>query len=447
MKKTSIILALSMSMCLLTACGSITISSELPSSESSSSKSSLGESSSSKSSSGESSSDESSSDESFSNKSSSGESSSSESKPSESSQNSAGSTRTDTIYTVFSGNRVNEHTIEYTGEKKNAKELADELTKLTGLDFTITASETSDGLIIDWDADSSLFTGPKGEQKKDFFFFDYDTMCWFMMNTICKTMTENFDVENIYYTMDGGKELSLKLSPRMTFPSDIPYMGSDFYLAHTDLKGDDDEIYYENTQADYQGFWQYPDGTILEVAGETWNLYYADGTLMSSEGLVGYEDDCIVLRNEYGSSGGGIVYFDDNGQLKEGDSVLTYIGDENIYENALAAEIYLGQWCCDRATLNISDNGDGTYQGKITWADSAYANAEWVYILTFDSDSQSMVCNNNAVKTYYEYKDGFSEPETTVMYTGGSGSFYLANGVITWYDAEENRGEGMEFVK
>ena len=310
MKKISIILALSMSVCLLAACGSIENSSETTSS-----KSTLSTSSSGKSSSGESSS---------------GESSSGESKSSKSSQSSAESTRTDTLYAVFSGNDVREYPIEYTGEKKTAKELADELTKLTGLDFTITASETSDGLIIDWDADSSLFTGPKGEQKKDFFFYDYDTMCWFMMNTICKTMTENFDVENIYYTMDGGKELSLqKLSPSMTFPSDIPYMGSDFYLAHTDLKGDDDEIYYENTQvhtqADYQGYWQYPYGTVLEIRDDKWFLYEEDGVTVSSSGPVEYDEEAAYLMNADGSSGGGKVYFDENNNLVDSGSILTHI--------------------------------------------------------------------------------------------------------------------------
>lgn len=305
MKKISIILALSMSVCLLAACGSIENSSETTSSKSTLSTFSSGTSSSGKSSSGE-------------------------SKSSKSSQSSAESTRTDTLYAVFSGNDVREYPIEYTGEKKTAEELADELTKLTGLDFTITASETSDGLIIDWDADSSLFTGPKGEQKKDFFFYDYDTMCWFMMNTICKTMTENFDVENIYYTMDGGKELSLqKLSPSMTFPSDIPYMGSDFYLAHTDLKGDDDEIYYENTQvhaqADYQGYWQYDNGIVLEIRDDTWYLYEEDGVTVSASGPVGYDEDAAYLMNADGSSGGGKVYFDENNNLVDSGSILTHI--------------------------------------------------------------------------------------------------------------------------
>ena len=124
-----------------------------------------------------------------------------------------------------------------------------------------------------------------------------------------------------------------------------------------------------------------------------------------------------------------------------------YYKYSNTPENEQAADNYLGTWGCGRATLNISVNEGGAYQAKISWADSAFAHTEWVYILYFDTMSKEMVCTNNAVRTYYEYKDGNSEPETTVMYTDGSGSFFLSDGVITWYDAEENCGEGMEFVK
>lgn len=310
MKKTSIILALSMSVCLLAACGSIENSSETTSSEASST-----ESSSSKSSSGESSS---------------GESSSGESTSSKSSQSSAESTRTDTLYAVFHGNNVKKYPIEYTGEKKTAEELADELTELTGLDFTITASETNDGLIVDWSADSSLFTGPEGEQKEEFFFFDYDSSCCFMMDTLCTTLTENLDAENIYYTMNGGQELVLQqMSPSMTIPSDTPYMGSDFYYAHDDVKGDDEESSYENTQvhtqADYQGYWKYPYGTVLEIRDDTWFLYEEDGVTVSSSGPVEYDEEAAYLMNADGSSGGGKVYFDENNNLVDSGHILTHI--------------------------------------------------------------------------------------------------------------------------
>ena len=60
-----------------------------------------------------------------------------------------------------------------------------------------------------------------------------------MMDSLWRTITENLGVENVYYTMDGGKELSFEeLQPVSVFPEDIPYMGSAFYFAHGDGRGD-----------------------------------------------------------------------------------------------------------------------------------------------------------------------------------------------------------------
>ena len=70
-------------------------------------------------------------------------------------------TQTDILYAVFGADSVKEYPIEYTGDKKGAEELAQELSKLTGLDFNITASKTDDGLRVDWAADSSLIAGDR----------------------------------------------------------------------------------------------------------------------------------------------------------------------------------------------------------------------------------------------------------------------------------------------
>ena len=163
------------------------------------------------------------------------------SKQAVSSQGAVGTTQTDILYAVFGAEDVKEYPIEYTGAEKTAEELAQELTKLTGLDFSITASKADDGWIVDWTADSTLIAGlDDREQKEEFHFFDQDSLRWFMMDSLWRTLTENLNVENIYYTMDGGKELVFKeLYPVKEFPSDIAYMGSEFYSAHADVKGDE----------------------------------------------------------------------------------------------------------------------------------------------------------------------------------------------------------------
>lgn len=237
-----------------------------------------------------------------------------------------GSTRTDILYAVFDAQTVKEYPIEYSGEKKNAVLLANELTELTGLDFTIGSKEVDDGLIIDWAAGSSLISGlSEHEQKEEFFFYDYDSMCWFMMDSLWRTLTENLDVENIYYTMDGGKTLTLeRMSPSIIIPNDIPYMGSAFYLAHADGRGDDEIT--PGTVESYQGFWEYPEGRILEINGDVWNLYADDGTTLLDHGPTEYDDEAVYLMNEDGSSGGGRAYFDEDGSLIESGRILTFLG-------------------------------------------------------------------------------------------------------------------------
>lgn len=237
----------------------------------------------------------------------------------------AESTQTDILYAVFSAEDVKEYPIESIGAKKTAEKLAQELTELTGLDFIITASKTDDSWIVDWAADSTLIAGlDDREQKEEFHFFDQDSLRWFMMDSLWRTLTENLNVENIYYTMDGGKELVFEeLYPVNEFSSDIPYMGSEFYFAHADVRGDDGQ----DAQSAYQGFWEYPDGTILEISDEgRWNLYEADEHTPFAGGPVEYDEEAAYLMNADGSSGGGKVYFDEDGSLIDSGNVLTYRG-------------------------------------------------------------------------------------------------------------------------
>lgn len=282
MKKRSIFLTLAMLICLLAACGSAS-----PSGDSASSK------------------------------------------PAEPSQSETESTQTDILYAVFSAEDVKEYPIEYTGAKKTAEELAQELTRLTGLDFIITSSKADDGWIVDWSADSTLIAGlDDREQKEEFHFFDQDSLRWFMMDSLWRTLTENLNAENIYYTMDGGRELVFEeLYPVNEFPSDIPYMGSEFYFAHADVRGDDEQVCLPDAQSAYQGFWEYPDGTILEISDEGWwNTYMADEFTPFAWGPVEYDEEAVYLMNDDGSSGGGRAYFDENGNLIESGNVLTYLG-------------------------------------------------------------------------------------------------------------------------
>ena len=85
-------------------------------------------------------------------------------------------------------------------------------------------------------------------------------------------------------------------------------------------------VYLLDTRASYQGFWEYPDGKILEINGDVWNLYEDDGVTLFANGPILYEAGVAWLMNEDGSSGGGRVYFDEDGNLIESGMILTYRG-------------------------------------------------------------------------------------------------------------------------
>ncbi|MGN1412447.1 MAG: hypothetical protein ACI4WH_08100 [Oscillospiraceae bacterium] len=397
MKKLSIILALSMSMCLLAACGS-----EMPSSETLSSESTSSEMPSNETLSSELTSSETLSSKSPLSESHSDESTSSKSEAS--SQSVAEGTRTDVLYAVFSDDNVKEYPLEYTGDKKTPEELADELSELVGLDFIITASKTNDGLIVDWSANSTLVAGlDNREQKKEFFFFDQDSLCWFMMDSLWRTLTENLDTENIYYTMNGGKELVFKeLYPINEIPSDTPYMGSQFYFAHADVKGDVENTYaventhtVENAYARTNGLWRLDGATdtaSIEMDGlGNFTMYYASGTIENT----GY----LECTDEYG-----------NGDFRY---------DMYNAENELIASFYF-----DSDTQFHIGNDDGT-----------------IYILDTQIDIQEDTMENpyEAYWGYWGYPDGTVleiREETWYLYeNNGNGAIVVASGPVE-YDEE-----------
>ena len=78
--------------------------------------------------------------------------------------------------------------------------------------------------------------------------------------------------------------------------------------------------------SEYTGLWEYPDGTILEIDDDWWYLYEADEYAPFAWGPVEYDEEAAYLMNDDGSSGGGKVYFDEDGNLHDTGYVLTYRG-------------------------------------------------------------------------------------------------------------------------
>lgn len=202
-----------------------------------------------------------------------------------------------TLYADFSAGNAQAETL---GQIKSTEQiisgevtalaLADALSEWSGLDFTLNEAVCSaDSITIDWAADSTLIANLDDRvQKEDFFFFDVESMRWFMMDSLMRTLKENLGVTDVYYTMDGGKDLALDaLSPVSVFPADTPYLGSIFYCAQSDTP---------NTEATARtlGTWRFQgakDAASIEMDGQgSFTAYYADGGI-ECEGYLVYAED------------------------------------------------------------------------------------------------------------------------------------------------------------
>lgn len=238
--------------------------------------------------------------------------------------------KTATIYTDISGGNqsdtvqfVKEHSYEYSGEL-TVEKLAGALTEITGLKFTVSSEKVSDGIKIDWSSSSSLIAGPGDVQKPEYFFYESTSLMWFMLDSLYKTVTENLGIEKVYYSVNGEASY---VNPDLYYISELPadseYMGSVFYKAHSDVKGDDDaadgDVSWWGDYSSGGNFLSIPTYRINEE-GDGWFLFgftTADGKTF--EGTAG----------EYAS--GQATYMDLNFALN-GDTLVVSIDTGYGYE-------------------------------------------------------------------------------------------------------------------
>lgn len=203
--------------------------------------------------------------------------------------------------------------------------LAEALSLWTGLDFTLSGVSMQEAaIVVDWSADSTLVAGlDDREQKEDFFFYDQDSLRWFMMDSLYQTLLANFSGMDIYYTMDGGQELSFdELYPVSAFPADIPYLGSPFYFAHAGVQGEGDEAAdFSRTEGTWvvSGSGQTDLLTIMMDGQGAFTAIHMDGPEIS--GYLEYVD-------EYGDGNGRYDMYDGEGTFLQG---FTFDSDDQIH--------------------------------------------------------------------------------------------------------------------
>lgn len=182
----------------------------------------------------------------------------------------------------------------------------------------------------------------------------------------------------------------------------------------------------------------YSDGTIdegivtLEYSltpdneKEYWyNLYYYDGKF-----LIGFGADENTTIND--------LYAGQSGDPH-------YVRESNGVFSGWNAEDYLGVWACGRTSITIEENTVG-YLVNIHWASSAAEGTVWEYQCSYDKELGVLRCSGSGTCTNYICDEDGNESSTTV-YSDGSATVEINDGVLIWNDEKEDFGDGLEFLR
>jgi hypothetical protein len=147
----------------------------------------------------------------------------------------------DTVVTLYSDsqNIAKSDELEFEGEP-TVEDLADLLSEWSGLDYDLNDVKIKDNCAyIDWDDDASLLSDfDELDLNEGFYFDDLESLQWFMLDSLLQTIKLNLGYDEVYFTMNDGEPLMLVM---IMLESDEPFLGSEFYEAHSDNVGDLEE--------------------------------------------------------------------------------------------------------------------------------------------------------------------------------------------------------------
>ena len=136
--------------------------------------------------------------------------------------------------TLYIGTKdsLQEFSFKYEEELK-PEMLIQGIAELTGWDLSLADEVTigKGGMTVSFAKTSALFVGPPENQKETFFMYDAQTLSQPILDSIKKTLQENFvdteaggdpDSLDIYYSMEGDQPLTLE-NINVTIPMDVPY--------------------------------------------------------------------------------------------------------------------------------------------------------------------------------------------------------------------------------
>ncbi len=221
--------------------------------------------------------------------------------------------------------RIVEKTFEYTGSRISPQELAEMLTEWTGLNFAVNAYRGESGsCYVEWSDESTLVAGLGDlEMKEEFTFADVDSLRWFMMDSYWRTLKDNLQTEEIYFSAaDGSNLVFAELYPVRDFIADEPYRGSQYYFNANVIDS-------ENLNAKLKGEWLYSDQENILVFDElgNYNWSFVDEVWF---GTYTFDGETVKFYNAYGDHLANATLGDQGRLFVEGDAGSFYYKNTNV---------------------------------------------------------------------------------------------------------------------
>ena len=137
--------------------------------------------------------------------------------------------KTEAVLYIGTEGNFKEYTVEI--DSLSPENLVKAMSELTAwnLDLAEDITTGKGGMSVCLSNDSALFVGPPDPQKEEFHMFDAESLCHTILDSIKKTLQENFVYEggdpdsiDIYFYMEGEKPLTLE-NLGMSWSLEEPY--------------------------------------------------------------------------------------------------------------------------------------------------------------------------------------------------------------------------------
>ena len=146
------------------------------------------------------------------------------------------------------------------------------------------------------------------------------------------------------------------------------------------------------------------------------------------------------------------TYFNAYGAWGREDVFIDYmVSPKGIVQSAPEASfsgMYLGTWWdlySQRCSLDITAMGDNQFRVNIQWGSGGYSGTEWTMTAWYDN-ATGFLNYQDGREVIYEYND-IGARQDQVVYTDGTGRFYISNGYLYWVDDKEHSGDACYFEK